>query len=314
MRIVLGTDDGVWTLDGESAEQVALAGFAVCHVAAGEAIDVAAVAHDGLYEVTPKGQRRLWQGDARACAIAPDGTIYLGTEPAMIFRSTDRGGTWRRSDAIDDLPTRKDWYFPVSPREPHVRSIDVLPGAPDSVLVGVEVGGVVLSKDSGETWRELKGVHADVHNVRPDHGKPGRLLAATGGGLYASEDEGASWERRMRGLDATYCVGLYVNPSRAGEVLAAVAQGPPGVDARVYCSRNGGTDWQPVTGAPLPMRYDRVPVVFFTSDAAFVLTSAGDVFTADDALGNWRHVLRVPASILTAAAAGGCPSSISAGR
>ena len=30
MRIVLGTDDGVWMLGGESAERLALAGLAVC--------------------------------------------------------------------------------------------------------------------------------------------------------------------------------------------------------------------------------------------------------------------------------------------
>src|SRR5207244_681746 len=126
-----------------------------------------------------------------ACAIAPDGTLYVGIEPAMLFRSADGGTTWTRLAAIDALPTRASWYFPPPPHQPHVRSIDFLPHAARSVLAGVEVGGVLLSPDGGVSWREMNdGVHVDVHTVRPDPGQPGRLIAVTGDGVYRSEDDG----------------------------------------------------------------------------------------------------------------------------
>jgi len=70
--------------------------------------------------------------------------------------------TWSRSSQIDQLPTRSTWYFPPPPHEPHVRSIDYLPNDARSVLVGIEVGGVLLSHDRGETLggdepRRLRG-------------------------------------------------------------------------------------------------------------------------------------------------------------
>jgi hypothetical protein len=108
------------------------------------------------------------------------------------------------------------------------------------VLVGVEVGGVLLSRDAGETRRELNdGVHVDMHTVRPDPSRPGRRLAVTGGGLYLCEVGGESWGQIREGLGQGYAVGLHINPDRAGEVLIATGEGPPGLNARVYHSLDG---------------------------------------------------------------------------
>ena len=164
--IVVGTDDGVRAVQDDSAQHLGLAGKRVTHVAARRGVTVATVPHDGLYQVDGD-ERQLWEGDARSCAVAPDGALYVGTEPAMIYRSDDGGDAWQRCSAIDDLPTRSAWTFPPPPHEPHVRSIDFLPRDGDSVLAGIEVGGVILSRDRGETWREMnEGVYVDVHAVR----------------------------------------------------------------------------------------------------------------------------------------------------
>ena len=201
MAITVGTSDGVWRVEASGFEQIGLEGRAISQVAAGGGATLAAVSHDGLYRVTGAGDVRLWDGDARSCAVGPDGKLFVGSEPAMVHRSDDEGESWKRLDGIDELPTRSTWYFPPPPHEPHVRSIDFLPGSASSILVGVEVGGVLLSADHGETWEELNnGVHVDVHTVRPDPSRPGRLMAVTGGGVYGSEDGGASWARRESGL------------------------------------------------------------------------------------------------------------------
>src|SRR5688572_9414550 len=114
MSVLLGTNDGVWQLNGQ-AERVGLRGKRVVHVANRGDLAVAVVPKDGLYLVAGQADRQLWEGDARAAAIAPDGSVYVGTEPAMIFRSDDRGATWHRSDGIDQLPTRSEWSFPPPP-------------------------------------------------------------------------------------------------------------------------------------------------------------------------------------------------------
>jgi photosystem II stability/assembly factor-like uncharacterized protein len=314
MAIVFGTSDGVWTVENNSFERVGLAGKSVSHVAMRDGVIIAAAPHDGLYKLSGDGERRLWDGDARSCAIGPDGRLYVGTEPAMIFRSDDSGATWRRLDKIDELPTRSEWYFPPPPHLPHVRSIDFLPDSPSSVLAGVEVGGVLLSDDHGESWREMNnGVNVDVHTVRPDPLKPGRLLAVTGGGIYGSEDRGETWEERMTGLAQGYAVGLHFNPGRPGEALVATGERPPGLNARVYHSLEAGQRWHEVIAPALPKQYGRVPVVIFSEDAAWIATEDGKVFRASDPHSKWSLVCQLPAAIY-AAAAGGSPSSVTGYR
>lgn len=93
MALLFGTDDGVWALKNSVTEQRGLGGRAVRHVAHHNGMTLATVAHDGLYALTESGERLLWAGDARSCGIAPDGRLYVGTEPAMVWRSDDGGET-----------------------------------------------------------------------------------------------------------------------------------------------------------------------------------------------------------------------------
>ena len=154
MGITLGTDDGLWRI-ANGPVRVGLQGKRVTHVAHRDGVSLAAVPRDGLYAVDADAERLLWKGDARSCAIGDDDAWFAGVEPAMIYRSDKQGVDWRRLDEIDSLPTRSEWTFPPPPHQPHVLSIDFLPGEPESVLAGIEVGGVILSRDRGEQWCEL---------------------------------------------------------------------------------------------------------------------------------------------------------------
>ena len=95
MAIVLGTNDGVWQLEDGKCTPSGLKSSVVSHVATRRGTSLAAVPRDGLYKLANGGQRRIWEGDARTCAIGPDGKFYVGIEPAMVYRSDDDGETWK---------------------------------------------------------------------------------------------------------------------------------------------------------------------------------------------------------------------------
>ena len=94
--------------------------------------------------------------------------------------------------------------------------------------------------------------------------------------------------------------------------MKALRQRPPGLDARVSYSTDGGQTWKLLGCSGLPERYDRVPVVLFAAGSAWVMTDKGGVFRAADPSGEWTlaHQLGAP---INAASAGGSPSSVESG-
>ena len=61
-HLVFGTGDGVWRMSGDNAERIALAGKIVVHVADRNGTVLAAVARDGVYEISDSGERHIWGG------------------------------------------------------------------------------------------------------------------------------------------------------------------------------------------------------------------------------------------------------------
>ncbi len=53
----------------------------------------------------------VWHGNAKSCAVekAADGslTYYVGTEPADVLISSDKGGTWLGTDSFKAIPGRR---------------------------------------------------------------------------------------------------------------------------------------------------------------------------------------------------------------
>ena len=72
------------------------------------------------------------------------GTVYVGIEPAELFRSSDSGRTWECLH-IRRLPEAATWSLPYSPRSGALRTIALHPSNPQIIYGGVEQGGVVKS-------------------------------------------------------------------------------------------------------------------------------------------------------------------------
>ncbi len=305
--LLIGSDDDVWAFADGVLEARGLGGRAVTHLAARGDDLIAAVPADGLYRLRAGQAERIWDGDARACAIGPDGTPYVGIEPAMIHRR-DPGGIWRRCDAIDALPSRGDWTYPPPPHEPHVLAIDFSAGL---LVAGIEVGGVIVSSDRGERWEERNaGLYVDVHSVRPDPSEADALYAVTGAGFYASRDAGRSWRERMAGVRNGYTIGLSVHPERAGALLIAAGARPPGREGRLYRSDDGGETWAEIRDPALPESFPRAPVPLLTAAGACIGTDEGRIFQAEEAAGRWRLVAELRSAINCMVVAGGSPSSV----
>ncbi|ELY86165.1 WD40/YVTN/BNR-like repeat-containing protein [Natrialba taiwanensis] len=232
MVVLIGTRDGVYrsaTVPVGNTDQVLDSGNTP-RIRTFPAVDgVFAATKSGLYRSVDEG--KTWENldvpreEVYSVVASPDGErLYAGTHPAHLYVSTDGGDTWDELEGFQDLPSRDQWHTPRHRNEAHVRSLGVHPETPDRIIVGVEVGGVHISDDQGETWTERRdGVHDDVHHVLIFG--PDEYVASTGDGLYRTQDAGQSWTRLDTRLDNRYFREAFAFD---GRLYAAAARSSPG--------------------------------------------------------------------------------------
>ena len=159
----------------------------------------------GLYATHDGGEtwRESWDGiaDRRVLAVSVspshrvDGVsvLYAGTEPSNLYRSEDGGRSWQLLPELRRLPSEPRWSYPPRPWTHHVRTIALHPTDPDSLVVGIELGGVMRSLDGGSTWIDHNPqAHSDAHQLLTHPLAPDRLYEAAGQGIARSEDRGES--------------------------------------------------------------------------------------------------------------------------
>ena len=127
----------------------------------------------------------------------------------------------------------------------------------------------------------LQGEGGLVTALVLDPSSPSTLYAATARGLYRSQDSGASWEARGRGLEGHSVLSLAVDGSSAGTLYATTDK------SGVYKSTDGGARWS-AANQGLTSRY--VGVVTVQGGAVFVGSESGRIFRSFDAAASWTEL------------------------
>ncbi|GAA2812373.1 sialidase family protein [Kitasatospora paracochleata] len=221
-------------------------------------------------EQTGASLERVWQLHP-AGPEAPD-VVYAGTQPAALFRSTDRGETFSLVEALWEHPQRSEWNAGFGGQGLHTIVTD--PRDPAALTVAVSTGGVYRSQDGGASWEPSNaGIRAQflpdeypefgqcVHKVAVDGGDHDRLYLQNHGGVYRSDDAGHSWSSIADGLPAEFGFGLAAHPRTPGTAYlfpleADYARMPVGHRCRVFRTRDAGGSWEPLSvGLPTEDHY-----------------------------------------------------------
>ncbi|WP_135536442.1 WD40/YVTN/BNR-like repeat-containing protein [Halostella pelagica] len=305
MAILIGTRDGVYrtaTVPVEDAEQVLDSGDVPRVQTFPELDGVFAATKTGLYRSTDEGQTwknlNVPQEEVYSVVASPDSErLYAGTHPAHLYVSIDDGDTWAELEGFQELPSRDEWHTPRHRNEAHVRSLGVHPEMSDRVIAGVEVGGVHVSDDQGETWTERRdGVHDDVHHVLVLGAD--EYVASCGDGLYRTRDAGQSWTSLDTDLDHRYFREAF---ELDGRLYAAAARSSPGTwsgeggaDAILVESTDSGETIETVSypGGPAEV------ILAWTAVEGDVLagTNDGRLISRDED-GTWVDAGMIPAGI-----------------
>lgn len=232
------------------------------------------------WDETPNGAIRFpEEADAtlaRVWQLQPgvdDDVVWAGTEPGAIFKSTDRGETFSLVRGLWDHPHRTEWNAGYGGQAFH--TILPHPTDPDRVLAAISTGGVYTTSDGGETWAPSNtGVKAEfmpgerfypefgqcVHKVARDATDPDRLFLQNHGGVYRSDDGGATWNDIAPGLPSEFGFAMVAHPHKPNTAFTfpisdAGARWPVDGRARVFRTEDGGDSWTELGGGTLPDEY-----------------------------------------------------------
>jgi photosystem II stability/assembly factor-like uncharacterized protein len=222
----------------------------------------------------PESLRAIWYL-APGPASEPD-TLYAGIDPAGLFVSRDRGGSWAPVSALNEHPSRDTWEPARGGFSLH--SIHIPELAPGRMYAAISAGGAYRSDDGGASWipvnrhvraENLPQRFADsghnIHRLVAHPARPDRLYRQCYNGVYRSDDGGLNWVEISAGLPSDFGYALvceqddpdvvYVLPVASNHMRTM-----PEGRLRVYRSADAGNSWQALSNG-LPQEHVYVSVL-----------------------------------------------------
>jgi photosystem II stability/assembly factor-like uncharacterized protein len=229
------------------------------------------------------------------------GTLYLGGDPGVLFRSDDGGETWDPNRALLEGPSRDRWFPGAGGMCCH--SIQLDPGDAERMYVGITAAGTFRSEDGGATWEPRnRHVAADflpdpaaevgqcVHKLLLHPARPERLWQQNHFGVYRSDDRGDTWKRLDgNGLPSGFGFTLMLDPGDPDTALVIPEKSPehhytPDGRLGVYRTRDAGESWElAADGLPAPAWAAVLrEASAFDAEAAYFGTQSGFVYALAD--------------------------------
>jgi hypothetical protein len=166
----------------------------------------------------------LW---ALTPALDRDGALWCGTIPGALFRSEDRGASWKINEPLWFMDDRKKWSG--GGRDfPGIHSICVDPRDPRRVAVAISTGGVWQTRDAGVTWSVAsKGMRAeylppeqqrdpikqDVHMMVQCRDQPHVWWVQHHNGIFKCDNDLESWTEIEKAGPSVFGFTVVVDPA-----------------------------------------------------------------------------------------------------
>jgi photosystem II stability/assembly factor-like uncharacterized protein len=254
---------------------------------------------------------RVWHLEP---SLSDPDTVYAGVEDAALFRTIDGGQTWCELPGLRGHSTGPSWQPGAGGMCLHTILLD--PGDPQRIFVAISAAGAFRSDDGGVTWRPInRGLKSQgipdpnaevghcVHRIAMHRSRPGVLFMQKHWDVMRSDDAGDSWREVSGNLptDFGFPIDVHAHEPETIYVVPITSDShhfPPDGKLRVYRSRSGGQEWEPLTKG-LPQRdcyvnvlRDAMAVDSLEDCGVYFGTTGGQVYASADGGDTWSAIVR----------------------
>ena len=243
----------------------------------------------------------------------PD-TVYAGVQDAAMFRTTDGGQNWHELAGLRTHKSGPKWQPGAGGLCLHTILID--PSNHDRIFIAISAAGAFRTDDGGKSWKPInRGLKSQgipdpnaevghcVHRIALHRSKPSTLFMQKHWDVMRSDDAGDSWTEVSGNLPTDFGFAMDVHAHEPETVYVVPIKSdsehfPPDGQLRVYRSRTGGNEWEPLTNG-LPQRdcyvnvlRDAMSVDSLDSCGVYFGTTGGQVYASPDAGNTWTAIVR----------------------
>jgi hypothetical protein len=270
------------------------------------------------------GTQHPWEF-ARVWHLEPSRTdpdvLFAGVEDAALFRSDDGGGSWQELAGLRGHGTGPEWQPGAGGLCLHTILLD--PTNDQRIYVAISSAGAFRTDDGGDTWKPInQGLHSEfipnptaevghcVHNLAMHPSRPDVLFMQKHWDVMRSDNAGDSWREVSGNLpsDFGFPIAVHAHEPETVYVVPILSDSlhyPPEGKLRVYRSRGGGNEWEPLgNGLPQENCYvnilrDAMAVDQLEACGIYFGTTGGQVYVSPDGGDHWTSIVRDLPAVLS---------------
>jgi photosystem II stability/assembly factor-like uncharacterized protein len=255
--------------------------------------------------------KRVWHLEP---SLTDPDTVYAGVEDAAIFRSTDGAKTWQELPGLRGHGSGPHWQPGAGGLCLHTILLD--PSNPQRMHIAISAAGAFRTDDGGATWKPInRGLKSQgipnpeaevghcVHRIARHAARPNVLFMQKHWDVMRSDDGGDSWREVSGNLPTDFGFPIDVHAHEPETIYVVPIKSdsehfPLEGRLRVYRSRTGGNEWEPLTNG-LPQRdcyvnvlRDAMSIDSLDDCGVYFGTTGGQVYVSPDAGDTWAPIVR----------------------
>lgn len=247
--------------------------------------------------------------------------VFAGVEDAALFVTEDAGDNWQELSGLRGHGTGPQWQPGAGGMCLHTILLD--PSDHQRMFIAISAAGAFRTDDGAKSWKPInKGLQSQyipdpnaevghcVHRLAMHPSNPKVLFMQKHWDVLRSDNGGDSWYEISGNLpsDFGFVIEVHAHDPETVYVIPLKSDAeryPPEGKLRVYRSRNGGNDWEPLSkGLPQENCYVNILRDAMATDklddcGIYFGTTGGQVYCSPDGGENWEAIVRDLPSVLS---------------